>query len=411
MPSDGRSLRRGLAAALFVRYLGAGSWAPLQVLFFVRSVGLSTGNVVMGLTAAGLAGLVAGPLVGRLADRFGPREVGIAGLVAQAAAAGALLLVEGMAGFLVVITLIALGRGAFPAISGALIAYVGGEDRVAYRARIYSLQNLAMVSGSLLGGLALQADTRTAYVIAICADVVSYLVAAVLVARLPHLPPIPKEPGSGRHYALADRPFLAVSVLAGTLVMFDVFMTVLMPVWIAEYTKAPRWTVSLVFALSCALVVLLQTKVAKGVETPRDGALAMRRSGPVIAVAMALVFAAAHLPMYAAMGLILIGTAALTFGEMLFTAGEYALSFGLAPEHAQGEYQGVFSVGVGIGGAVAPTVLNALCLGAGPVGWAVLVTLMVAAGAAVPPVAAIAERGRDQREGNREKEREPRPAG
>lgn len=198
-------------------------------------------------------------------------------------------------------------------------------------------------------------------------------------------------------------------MLAGTLVMFDVFMTVLMPVWIAEYTKAPRWTVSLVFALSCALVVLLQTKVAKGVETPRDGALAMRRSGPVIALAMGLVFAAAHVPMYAAMGLILIGTAALTFGEMLFTAGEYALSFGLAPEHAQGEYQGVFSVGVGIGGAVAPTVLNALCLSAGPLGWAVLVTLIVAAGAAVPPVAAIAERGRDQRE--REREREPRPAG
>lgn len=160
-------------------------------------MGLSTGDVVMGLTAAGLAGLVAGPVVGRLADRFGPREVGIAGLVAQAGAAGALLLVEGMSGFLVVITLIALGRGAFPAISGALIAYVGGEDRVAYRARIYSLQNLAMVSGSLLGGLALQADTRTAYVIAICADVVSYLVAALLVARLPHLPPVPREPGAG----------------------------------------------------------------------------------------------------------------------------------------------------------------------------------------------------------------------
>ncbi|KJY46035.1 hypothetical protein VR46_11395, partial [Streptomyces sp. NRRL S-444] len=75
-----------------------------------------------------------------------------------------------------------------------------------------------------------------------------------------------------------------------------------------------------------------------GVETPRDGALAMRRSGPVIALAMGLVFAAAHVPVYAATGLILIGTAALTFGEMLFTAGEYALSFGLAPEHAQGEY-------------------------------------------------------------------------
>lgn len=67
----------------------------------------------------------------------------------------------------------------------------------------------------------------------------------------------------------------------------------------------------------------------------------------------------------------------------------------------------MFSVGVGIGGAVAPAVLNALCLSAGPLGWVVLAAVMVTAGAAVPPVAAIAERGRTLRE----KDREPRPAG
>ncbi|MFF9025196.1 MFS transporter [Streptomyces eurythermus] len=392
--------RRSLTAALFARYLGTGVWTPLQVLFFVRIVDLPTSRVVAGLTVASLVGLLAGPAAGRLADRFGPREVGVAGLLVQAAASAALLTVRDFTGFVVVIALVALGKGAFPAISGALIAHVGGEDKVQYRARLYSLQNLAMVSGSLLGGIVLQLDSRTGYTVALLADMASYLLAAVLVARLGHLPPHPQDPGTGtRKRALADRPFVAVSLLAGVLVMFEPFLAVLMPVWIAEHTQAPRWTISLCFALSSVLVVVFQSRVARGVETPGEGARALRRSGPAIAVAVLLVHAAAQVPQTAAVALLLAGTAVLTAGEMVFTAGEYAVSFGLAPAHAQGEYQGVFGLGTGLGTAVGPPVLSTLCLAAGPLGWIALCGVMVGAGAAVPRVVRLAERDTTERAG------------
>ncbi|MFE4855797.1 MFS transporter [Streptomyces sp. NPDC056670] len=386
-------MRRSLAAALFVRYLGTGVWAPLQVLFLVRIVGLDTSRVVTGLTAASLVGLLAGPAAGRLADRFGPREVGVSGLLVQAVASALLLTVGSFEGFLAVIVLVAVGKGAFPAITGALIAHVGGDDKVMYRARLYSLQNLAMVSGSLLGGIALQVDSRTGYTVAVLADVCSYLIAAGLVWRLGHLPPVERDAtvSSKRQAALTDRPFVAVSLLAGVLVMFETFLAVLMPVWIAEHTDAPRWTVSLTFALSAVLVVVFQTRVARGVETPRDGAVALRRSGPAVAVAVLMVYLAAHVSGAAAMALLLAGTAVLTLGEMVFTAGEYAVSFGLAPDHAQGEYQGVFGLGTGLGTAVAPSLLNALCLMAGPLGWLALCGILISAGAAVPPVVRRAE--------------------
>ncbi len=183
-----------------------------------------------------------------------------------------------------------------------------------------------------------------------------------------------------------------MSLLAGVLVVFESFLAVLMPVWISEHTDAPRWTVSLTFALSSVMVVLLQTRVARGVETPRDGALALRRSGPAVAVAVLIVYAASHVPGMAAMSLLLAGTAVLTLGEMVFAAGEYAVSFGLAPDHAQGEYQGVFGLGTGLGTAVAPPLLNALCLMAGPAGWLALCGLVIAAGTAVPPVVRRAEK-------------------
>jgi hypothetical protein len=79
---------------------------------------------------------------------------------------------------------------------------------------------------------------------------------------------------------------------------------------------------------------------------------------------------------------------------MCHAAAVFALSFELAPAHAQSEYVGLQDMGLGAAFAVAPAVLGALCLGIGQVGWVLLGGLLTAAGLATVPVVRWAIRSR-----------------
>ncbi|MEU1285056.1 hypothetical protein [Kitasatospora sp. NPDC005856] len=72
----------------------------------------------------------------------------------------------------------------------------------------------------------------------------------------------------------------------------------------------------------------------------------------------------------------------------------FALGFGLAPDHAQGQYQGLFGIGFGAGQALAPVILTGAVLSLGHPGWLLLGAFFGVLGAAGPPVAAWAERTR-----------------
>ncbi|MFG2907419.1 hypothetical protein ACGF13_20430 [Kitasatospora sp. NPDC048286] len=72
----------------------------------------------------------------------------------------------------------------------------------------------------------------------------------------------------------------------------------------------------------------------------------------------------------------------------------FAFGFGLAPDHAQGQYQGLAGIGFGAGQALAPVILTGAVLALGHTGWLLLGALFAVVGAAGPPVAAWAERTR-----------------
>lgn len=87
-----------------------------------------------------------------------------------------------------------------------------------------------------------------------------------------------------------------------------------------------------------------------------------------------------------------------TLGEMAQAAGEFELSFALAPDHAQGQYQGVFTLGKGACTALAPALLTLLCIDWGQPGWLTLAALFLTAGALIRPAARWAERNAGQAE-------------
>jgi hypothetical protein len=73
-------------------------------------------------------------------------------------------------------------------------------------------------------------------------------------------------------------------------------------------------------------------------------------------------------------------------GEMMAGAAGWELSFALAPDHQQGQYQGLFSTAPQIARTAGPALLTTLLISWGTVGWLVLGGLFLAAGLAIGPV-------------------------
>ena len=68
------------------------------------------------------------------------------------------------------------------------------------------------------------------------------------------------------------------------------------------------------------------------------------------------------------------------------TTGTWSVVFGLAPDWAQGQYQGAYFTGRQIGDMVAPPLLAACVIGVGVLGWAALAVLFVVAGLTYPAI-------------------------
>ncbi|MEU9083742.1 hypothetical protein [Streptomyces sp. NPDC048357] len=94
------------------------------------------------------------------------------------------------------------------------------------------------------------------------------------------------------------------------------------------------------------------------------------------------------------MAFLAVGVVLHTMGELLYGAGTWALSYELAPDHAQGQYQGMFGLTSQLGIAITPAITAVLIVRYGWVGWGVLAAVMATAGLAAPAVARWAERSR-----------------
>jgi MFS family permease len=152
--------------------------------------------------------------------------------------------------------------------------------------------------------------------------------------------------------------------------------------------------VAVVYAVNSGVCVLLQSRIGSRVETPRQGGRAFRLAGLLFLVSCPLMALTADVPAWIAPGLAILAVCVHSLGEVWESSAGFALGFGLAPDHAQGQYQGLFGIGFDAGQALAPVILTAAVLGLGHAGWLLLGAFFAALGAAGPLVAAWAERTR-----------------
>ncbi|MFG2112578.1 MFS transporter [Streptomyces sp. NPDC048718] len=387
--------QRALIVASFINRVGNGLFNTASILYFTLVVHLPATQVGLGLTIAGLLGLAAGIPAGNLADRYGPRTIWLAAFAIQAVAMTAFVFIDSWLVFTLVATVDRLAASAGGAAGGAVIAQASGERPAAFRAKLRTYVNLGVVLGTLGAAVAIQLDTRPAYTALILANAASFAFAG-LVAFLgvPNYRPLPKPKGHRQWSVLADRPYVSFVALYSAMGLQYQTVSLLLPIWLTSHTDAPRWTVAAVYAVNNGVCLLLQSKLGSKVETPRQGGRAFRLAGILFLVSCPLMALSADVPSWVALVLALLAVVIHSIGEVYESSGGWTLAFSLAPDHAQGQYQGFFGTGFNAGQALAPAFLTGVVLALGHPGWILLAVLFAGVGAAGPPVAAWAERTR-----------------
>ena len=392
---------RVLASATLVNTFGNGLMFTASALYFTRIVGLSATQVGAGLTCAGLVGLLAGVPLGHLADRMGPREMQIGLVLVTAVLTFGYAAVTAFWHFVLLASTIAFFDAGSRAARGALIAKAVPPGRRVYaRAYLRSVTNLGISVGAAIAGIALYLDTATAYRTLIVLDALTFALAAGLLRSLPTVAPVPRGRAASPWQALRDRPYVAMVAVSGILSMHFGLLEIGVPLWVANSTTAPRWLVSVLFVVNTVAIVLLQVRVSRGVEVPAAGARAMARAGLVLFAACVLFAAAEGLARWAAVTVLVAAACVHVLGEILQSAGTFCLTIELAPDRAQGQYQGLAGTGMTLSFMLAPSVVALLPLGLGRPGWLILGAVFVVSGAALVPITGWAERTRDRYAGS-----------
>lgn len=362
--------RRILAAAALVDSVGDGLYLAGSALFFTRGLGIPVARVGLGLSIAGIVGLLVGAEIGRLADRFGPREVFVSLMILQTVAVASYTVVTGLASLVATATVAAVSRQGAQAARGALIGRVAGDDAAALRSYLHAVINVGIAGGAGLAGLALAKDTHTAYVALMLVDAATFTVAALIALLLAGTPATTRRAGRRKRLALGDRQFVGLTALSGVLSLQFVVSGYVLPLWVVLHTHAPRWLASPLLMLNTAVIVLLQVRVSSRYGGLQRAAVAARIAGVMLALAC-IAFGAAHYShsILMAAGVLLLAMTIASVAEVYTLAAAFGISFGMAPAHAVGEYQGVWNLGFGTSVAVGPGLLTLVVLEGGPIGW------------------------------------------
>jgi MFS family permease len=386
LPREGKLL---LSVVVF-EFLGTGLVLPFHVVYLheVRHFALGDVGLLLGLPP--LVGfLVVGPS-GTAIDRLGARRILLSSLVLLVA--GDVLLAFAttlpVAGLALVLSGVAFGVS-WPASQSLIAAVVPQGLRQRYFGVNFTLLNLGIGIGGLLGGALVDVHRPGTFQGIYLADAVSYLPALYLLSvplrRVAGRPTHdPDEHPAATYLEVLRRPAVWPLMLLGFLASFVGYsqLNVGMPAYARAVGEISTRGLGVAFAANTVVIVLLQLVVLRRIEG--------HRRTRVIAV-MGLLWALAWL-LLGGSGLVagtvgatmLVAACASVFalGETLMQPTVPALVNDLAPDHLRGRYNALSSAAFQLAAIVGPPISGALVgRGLGSVYIGVLVVGSLAVGA------------------------------
>ena len=379
IPAD--PVHRIMSTSTFVNTFGNGLFATVEVIYFTIIVGLSPAKVALALSIAGGISLLVSIPAGQLSDRVGPRNIAVAAMAIEGIVMAQLIFVESYLPFLLINIILGILNNISQTMRMATIASMGqGESRVTIRAYQRAITNFGISLGTVFAGIGLAINTPTAYKVLLVGDACTFLLAAYVFHRLPFVVPTVERGEPITFQALKDRRFVAATASNAINSLHFVLQSVAIPLWVVRETNAPRWWVSVIMITNTIGVTLFQVTASKGTGHIFGGAKRYREASLAIAIACAFYAASHGVSAYIACALLVIAMAIHTFGELVGSAGSWSIGFGLADERHQGQYQGVWSLSWGLGGAVGPAFVTAMAITLGQKGWAIMAAIFLANG-------------------------------
>lgn len=372
---------RAISWQTLISRIGNGLFMTIEVIYITQVVGLTPFEVSVALGAGGLVSLLFAVPSGMIADRFGAKRVMLAASVIEALALLPLMFVRDFWSLLAVNIVVFMASTTGHTATSTVISTMGsGEDRVTIRAAQRAMANLGIALGTVLAGVALWIDTPLAYEVAIFVDSLMFLWAATFISRLPVIAPTTRKGEPINLIAFKDWRFLAATILNGVVSLHFIIQGVALPLWILHYTDVPKWWVSVLFVINTVLVTILQIRLSRGTG---DLMVSVKkfRLGTAYLLASCLIYSAsAHLDIWLSATILAVGMVVHTLGELLAAAGSWSIGFELAVEKHMGQYQGVYSLGWGLGGTFGPLYITAMVVGLGALGWAIMGLVFLLAG-------------------------------
>lgn len=378
--------------ANFVTALGTGLFLSIQAVFVMRFLVISPVDFGFVLGGGALLGLVAGVALGKWSDgRNLRRLMPCLWLIQAIAVAGYLVSFSPLTLAFVVGGSVVAGRGGAAVRGPFMVALVGRDRLVTYRAKVRTVANAAMACGAALGGIALGMSSIKGIVVAMAMVPVTYLFGAAVTATV-QLPfaHMRQHMGEGSKVSAKNavsRPvarnprFLVVVALNAILMMNVPLLGVAFPLWISERTSAPTYLVSAVVLINTIGVVLLQIPVSTFVKTPRDASRACLGAGVALASASMILAYSTLLAGVLQIGAIIVAALLHLIGEVWHSAASWELAFELAPNNRLGEYQGTFNAGLDLSQIVGSALFGILVAVPSLVGWWALAFTLLTAGA------------------------------